>query len=254
MNNEIYCCDNLKLLKRLSNEHIDLIYCDILYGTGHKYKEYEDLKCDREIIEEFYIPRIKQMYRTLKITGSIYIHLDWRISHWIRCLMDDIFEYKNFRNEIVWCYTFPGRDNKNFQKRHDTILRYSKSNDFVFNSNDIRVQYKAKFTAARIPQGAYDYSINEQKERHEKGKVPESWWADISNVSSWRKELTGYSTQKPETLLKRIILASSNKGDLVADFFCGSGTTGVVCKKLDRRYLLCDNSETAIRITKKRLI
>ena len=102
--NNTYCMDNLELMKQIDDNSIDLIYCDILYGTGKKFKDYKDLKPQKDIIEEFYIPRIKEMYRILSDTGSIYLQMDYRISHWIRCIMDDLLGYENFRNEIIWKY------------------------------------------------------------------------------------------------------------------------------------------------------
>ena len=102
--NKIHCCDNLELMSKIEDNTIDLIYSDVLYGTGKNFGDYQDLKLERKIIEEHYIPRIKKMHRILKDTRSIYIHCDWRINHWIRCIMDDVFSYNNFRNEIVWGY------------------------------------------------------------------------------------------------------------------------------------------------------
>ena len=109
MNIDIRQCDNLELLAELKNSTVDLIYCDILYGTGRKFKDYQDLKPKREVIEEHYIPRIKEMHRVLKDTGSIYLQMDTRINHWLRCILDDVFGYDNFRNEISWCYNSQGK-------------------------------------------------------------------------------------------------------------------------------------------------
>ena len=103
MKNQIYCCDNMELMNRLDNCSVDLIYCDILYGTGRKFADYQDLKAIRSVIEEHYIPRIKEMHRVLKDTGSIYLQMDTRINHWVRIILDDVFGYDNFRNEIVAC-------------------------------------------------------------------------------------------------------------------------------------------------------
>jgi adenine specific DNA methylase Mod len=198
--------------------------------------------------------RLKLMHDLLAEDGSIYVHCDWRMSALLRMLLDDIYGKENFRNEIIWCYTFPGRVVSDFQKRHDTILRYGKSENVIFNADDIRIPYKAEFTTARGVQGKKDYEEEIQRERHEKGKIPESWWSDISNVSSWRDELIGYPTQKPEALLERIIKASSNEGDLIADFFCGSGTTAAVAEKLGRKWITTDLGRFAIHTTRKRLI
>ena len=201
--------------------------------------------------------RLSLMRDLLADDGSIYVHCDWRVNSYIRLAMDEVFGKDNFRNEIIWCYTFPGKVTIDFQKRHDNILRFSKSDKPIFNVDKIRVAYKAEFTTARKSQGyKEDMVIDEfsQRKRHEKGKIPESWWTDFSNVSSWRKELLDYPTQKPEALLERIIKASSNEGDLVADFFCGSGTTCAVAEKLGRKWIGADLGKFAIHTTRKRMI
>ena len=198
--------------------------------------------------------RLTLMFDLLADDGSIYVHCDWRVNSMTRLIMDEIFGASKFRNEIIWCYTFPGRVGHDFQKRHDTILRYSKGENPIFNGDDIRIPYKAAFTSVRTPQGAGAYSAEEQLERHEKGKIPESWWSDISNVSGWRKELVGYPTQKPEALIERIIKVSSNEGDLVADFFAGSGTTAAVAEKLGRKWITSDLGKFGVHTTRKRMI
>ena len=138
---DLRCCDNLELMAEIKDNTIDLIYCDILYGTGRKFKDYQDLKPKREIIKEHYIPRIKEMHRILKDTGSIYLQMDTRINHWLRIIMDDIFGYDNMINEIVWCYTMPNNYEKAFNKKHDTIYSYSKSKEWTFNWKDVTVEY-----------------------------------------------------------------------------------------------------------------
>jgi adenine-specific DNA-methyltransferase len=198
--------------------------------------------------------RFMLMRDLLSDSGSIYVHCDYRVNSYLRMLLDQVFGKDRFRNEIIWCYTFPGRVSQDFQKRNDTILRYSKGADVIFNGDSIRIAYKAGFTAVRTPQGGGFYSEKDQRERHEKGKIPESWWSDISNVSGWRTELVGFPTQKPEALLERIIKASSNEGDLVLDCFCGSGTTPAVAEKLGRRWIAVDLGRYAVHTTRKRLI
>lgn len=223
--------DNLELLKQMEDESVDLIYCDILYGTGKKFKDYQDLKPQKDIIKEFYMPRIQEMHRILKDTGSIYLQMDWRISHWIRYIMDDIFQHKNFRNEIIWKYGLGGSGNREFAKKHDNILLYSKGNQYTFN-----LQYEPATSNAM---------------KGKMKKMTDVW--DIPTINNMAKERVGYDTQKPKPLLERIIKASSNKGDVVADFFCGSGTTGVVAQELGRSYIMCDISEKAVEISEKRL-
>ena len=247
--------DNLDLLKQMEDESVDLIYCDILYGTGKRFGDYQDIKPHRHIVNEFYTPRLQKMHRVLKNTGTIYLQMDWRISHWIRCIMDDIFGYKNLRNEIIWCYSGGGRPKKDFANKHDNILRYSKTEKYLFN--EIRVPYTKG--------GGTDLALKSSKimnknmggkihkwAPHKDGKIPEDWWV-MPFLNPMSKERVGYDTQKPKELLERIIKASSNEGDIVADFFCGSGTTGVVAKELGRKYILCDIGDRAVEISNKRL-
>lgn len=223
--------DNLELMKQIDDNSIDLIYCDILYGTGKNFKDYQDLKPQRDIIEEFYIPRIKEMYRVLKDNGSIYLQMDWRISHWIRCILDDVFGHKNFINEIIWKYGLGGSGNREFAKKHDNILFYTKSKNYTFN-----LQYEPA-------------TSNMMKGKMK--KMTDVW--DVPALNNMAKERVGYDTQKPKELIERIIKASSNEGDIVADFFCGSGTTGVVAKELNRSYILCDINPKAVEISENRI-
>ena len=231
--NKVYCMDNLELLKQLPDNYIDLIYCDILYGTGRNFGDYQDLKCDRKIIEKHYIPRLLEMKRVLKDTGSIYLQMDWRISHWIRCLMDEIFGYEQFRNEIIWCYGAGDVNAKNrFCRTSDHILFYAKTEKNKFN-----IQKDEK--GAKVKDWWRIFSFGEKV-------FNKKWFAE-------NEEEFIYATQKPKALIERIIKASSNEGDIVADFFCGSGTTGVVAKELGRNYIMCDINPKAVEISETRL-
>lgn len=222
---EIKCCDNLKLLSEMQDNTVDLIYCDILYGTGKNFKDYQDLKPKREVIEEHYIPRIKQMHRILKDTGSIYLQMDTKINHWMRCIMDDVFGYNNFLNEIIWCYGAGGSSNKKpFATKHDSILSYTKKNVKFNQLFDEKTGSKLK-----------DYWLIKSI-------------ADKSGYLKFDDEEYLYFSQKPKALLERIIKASSNEGDLVADFYGGSFTTAEVCKDLNRNFIGCDISEKAVAI------
>jgi DNA modification methylase len=189
--------DNLELLLSQPDESVDLIYCDILYGTGRNFGDYQDLKPIRSEIEAHYLPRLKEMHRVLKSTGSIYLQMDYRINHWIRCLMDEVFGYDKFRNEIVWCYTMPNNYKKAFNRKHDTIYFYSKSDNWTFNWKDVTVEYsessknRAKYAHSKTSQMGKNGSM-----LLEEGKLPEDYW---------------------------LIL--------------GSGTTAVVCKELNRNFI-----------------
>jgi DNA modification methylase len=246
-----WAVDNLELLKSQPDESVDLIYCDILYGTGRNFGDYQDLKPIRSEIEAHYLPRLKEMHRVLKSTGSIYLQMDYRINHWIRCLMDEVFGYDKFRNEIVWCYTMPNNYKKAFNRKHDTIYFYSKSDNWTFNWKDVTVEYsessknRAKYAHSKTSQMGKNGSM-----LLEEGKLPEDYW--LMPVVAGNERI-GYQTQKPKVLIERIIKASSNEGDTVADYYLGSGTTAVVCKELNRYFIGCDINPKAIEITKARL-
>lgn len=233
--------NNLDLLKSLDSNSIDLIYSDILYGTGRDFGDYQDLKPNKKEIEYHYFVRINEMKRVLKNTGQIYLQMDYRISHWVRCILDDIFGYNNFRNEIIWSYNSAPRKKNCFGYRHDTILRYSKSDIFTFN--EIREPYSKNIN---IPKSKEKYYNSDGK------VVGDVWNINILGQND-KTERCGYATQKPETLIERVVLSSSNVSDVVADFYLGSGTTAVVCKKLNRNFIGCDISEKAVSIAKKRV-
>jgi len=242
---ELFCMDNLELMAEIPDDTIDLIYCDILYGTGRKFKDYQDLKPIRSEIESHYIPRIKEMYRILKDTGSIYLQMDTRINHWIRCIMDDIFGYSNFKNEIIWAYRSGGKTKKKFSNKYDTIYWYSKTEKYTFNIEELYIPNKNKGSYKKIKNGVeYNYDKS----------LPVDWWDDLPPMlSSLHKDYVHYATQKPKALIERIIKASSNEGDLVADFYAGSFTTAEVCKDLNRNFIGCDINPKGVEIGEKRI-
>ena len=239
--NIVECKDNLILLNELENESVDLIYCDILYGTGRDFGDYKDIKAELAEIRNHYEPRLLEMKRVLKSTGTIYLQMDWRINHWIRCLLDETFGYNNFRNEIIWEYNSAPRKKGCFGNRHDTILRYTKTDRFTFNA--IREPY-----SETAPRG-----YEKEKYYHPDGKVIGDVWKIPILGQNDKSERVGYATQKPLSLLERIIMASTNERDVVADFYCGSGTTLVAAKRLNRQWIGCDVNQNAINITNNRL-
>lgn len=279
---DLYCCDNLELMTAIPDNTIDLIYCDILYGTGRKFKDYQDLRPNKKIIEEHYIPRIKEMHRVLKNTGTVYLQMSEEILHWIRLLMDDVFGYDNFLRQIYWKRT----DNKGSSKSKcktfpnsiDCIVCYSKSNNFIFNveySNysqqvidqfrhedskgkyrwqTLRTYSKKRYEELcnndmiRIPQTSI-YPQYKQYLHESKGVIFDNNWQDIYYVKFNSK----YFSEKPKALIERIIKASSNEGDLVADFYAGSFTTAEVCLELNREFIGCDINPNAYKIGKKRI-
>ena len=240
----MYNKDNLELLNELPSNYINLFYNDILYGTGKKFRDFQDLKPDRKVIYNHYVPRIKEMHRVLTETGSIYLQMDYRISHWVRCILDDIFGYDNFRNFIVWSYNVGGIDKKHFSKKHDHILVYSKSENFVFNTEDVRIPYKSVVNLNTTKRQLIS------PEKYKRGKIPTNVWADCNFSLHNKRE---YNTQKPLSLLRRIVKASSNEGDLVGDFYMGSGTLGEVCIELGRDFIGCDIGLKAYELAKRKL-
>ena len=247
MTETLHTGDNLEYMQTLPSESIDLIYSDILYGTGRNFIDYKDIKADRKTVEAFYIPRITEMHRLLKQTGSIYLQMDYKISHWIRCILDDIFGIERIINEIIWCYTNVASKSKKFQCKHDNILFYSKSENYIFNEQRISL--------SRMPseKGRFgQITKEEQFEMFAKGKRLEDWWL-IGAIHIFNTEIVGYATQKPLELMNRIILASSNEGDVCADFFAGSGSFGEAAKKLNRNVILNDINPNAIKLCKQRL-
>lgn len=196
--------------------------------------------------------RLKLMHNLLASNGSIYVHSDWRVNSHIKLLLDDIFKSDNLINEIIWCYTSGGKSNNSFQKKHDVIYFYSKSKEFIFNADSVRIPYSDK-TLANYKPGLKGSSYTTDVELNEMGKLPEDYW-NISIASKSLIENIGYPTQKPEALLERIIKASSCEGDICADFFGGSGTLAAVAEKLGRKWISCDLGRFAIHTQRKRLI
>ena len=197
--------------------------------------------------------RICEIHKALKPTGSFYLHCDWHMSHSLKLLCDIIFGENNFRNEIVWCYTGPSAAKRDFARKHDTILRYAREMEkWIFNPQS--VPHKSGLHNKGTVFGKADGNEKDIRKRERQGKFLEDWWVGIgSGAHISRKERVGWPTQKPLELMKRIVLASSNKGDLVADFFCGCGTTVDAAEKLGRRWIGCDISSLAINAIKTRL-
>jgi len=257
--NSIVCLEvnNIELLKSQSSESVDMIYCDALYGTGKNFGEYQDLNPIRNEVESHYIPRLIEMRRVLKQNGSIYLQIDCKISHWMRCMLDDVFGYNNFQNEIIWYYKNSALKAKSrkFRQNTDTILYYVKEkgkhtwND-VFEKCEPYKNSRHKFNTI---------TKKAERRRNENGKieyftVDERKCNNLFQINALNSnEKVGYPTQKPKELIRRFVLASTNEGDVVADYYLGSGTTAVVCKELNRNFIGCDLNPKAIEITNTRL-
>ncbi len=267
--NRIILADNIDVLPQIADASIPLVYIDPPFNTGSErtlkriratrddesgervgfqgrryrtesagdFGRYPDAWDDYLAFLE---PRLRELHRVLTPTGSLFLHLDPRESHYCKVLLDQIFGRASFINEIIWAYDFGGRSKKKWPAKHDTILWYAKDpNQYTFNYDEIdRIPYLAPGL------------VGEEKAR--RGKTPtDVWWQTIVPTSG--RERTGYPTQKPLAILERIVRVHSNPGDMVLDCFAGSGTTGEAAAKLGRHYLLIDNNPEAIEVISKRL-
>lgn len=264
--------DNLPVMEALLQEYegrISLIYADPPFFSGKSYPArigrgedsrhphtwkmaagYDDSWLQGADYLDMLLSRLERMHRLLSPTGTLYLHLDWHASAYGRLLLDEVFGPDRFLNEIVWIYHGPSPIRSAFKRKHDTILVYTKSDRYTFNADAVRLPYDPATvrTFAGSPRAGFGKTPDLAR-----GKVPEDWWY-FPVVARLHRERTGFPTQKPEALLRRIVLASSSPGDWVADFFCGSGTLPVVASSLGRPWLACDRSSLAILTTYRRLL
>ncbi len=263
---KIYFADNLEVLRTFPDESVDLIYIDPPFNTGKvqerisikavrseegdrvgfQGRRYQSVVIGRKRFADmfddylgFLEPRLVEAYRILAPHGSLYFHVDYREVHYCKVLLDCIFGRQCFLNEIIWAYDYGGRPKDRWPAKHDNILLYVKSpGQHVFNADAIeRIPYMAPGLV-----GA---------EKAARGKLPtDVWWHTIVPTNSAEK--TGYPTQKPLGILRRIIQASSRPGAVVLDFFAGSGTTGMAALELGRRFILVDNNPEALAVMARR--
>jgi site-specific DNA-methyltransferase (adenine-specific) len=269
--NRLYLGDNLNVMAALLPEYagrIDLIYADPPFFTNKLFparigrgedsrhpedwqlaKGYGDRWQDLDAYLDFLYPRLALMHRLLSPRGTLYLHLDWHADACARLLLDELFGQDRLLNEIIWTYHGPSPIRRAFNRKHDTILVYTKGDGYTFNADAVREPYHPNTvkTFGSSPRAGFGKVPD-----LERGKVPEDWWY-FPVVARLHSERTGYPTQKPEALLERIVLASSNPGDLVADFFCGSGTLPLVAGRHDRHFLACDSTWRAASTTLGRL-
>lgn len=245
-----------------------LIYADPPFFTNRKYptrigrgedsrkpdewqlsEGYTDHWPDLDAYLDFLYQRLALMVRLLATDGTLYLHLDWHANAYARLLLDELLGPQNLLNEIIWVYHGPSPVRRAFNRKHDTLLAYVKSRDYLFNADAVRESYHPNTvkTFASSPRAGFGKVPD-----LERGKVPEDWWY-FPVIARLHNERSGYPTQKPQALLERILLASSNPGDLVGDFFCGSGTTPLVAATLGRRFVACDVTFRALHTTRRRL-
>lgn len=265
--NQVVLGDNLEVLQGVPDEVINLIYIDPPFNTGRVQKRqalktvksvggsrvgfkgasYETVKGtitsyddSFEDYWDFLEPRLEEAWRVLAANGTLYLHLDFREVHYAKVLLDALFGRDSFLNEIIWAYDYGARSKRKWPAKHDNILVYVKDpSNYVFNNTAVdREPYMAPGLVT--------------PEKAALGKLPtDVWWHTI--VSPTGNEKTGYVTQKPEGILRRVIHASSNEGDLVMDFFGGSGTTAKVAMTLGRRFLVVDKNPEAFEVMKNRI-
>ena len=197
--------------------------------------------------------RVLEMRRVLKDTGSMYLHCDPTASHYLKAMMDAIFGRKQFRNEIIWAYGSPGSPSKWFPRKHDVILFYAKTDSSVFNKDAVKVPHKRIDSKLKKFGHAGEYAADRPRDELEAGKMPFDWWNDIAEAYKVHRERTGYPTQKPLKLYKRMIQASSNPDDMVLDPFAGCATTCVAAEQLGRRWIGIDIREESGGVIRDRL-
>jgi DNA modification methylase len=266
MKNKIFLSDNLPVLRGMKSGTIDLIYIDPPFNTGKTQgrtriktirsedgdrtgfqgRRYSTIKIGtksyRDTFDDyldFLEPRLAEAYRVLAPNGSLYFHIDYREVHYCKVLLDSIFGRECFLNEIIWAYDYGARSKSKWPAKHDNILVYVKDpRHYVFHYEAMeRIPYMAPGLVGPV--------------KAARGKTPtDTWWHTI--VPTNGKEKTGYPTQKPLGIVKRIIQTSSSKNGLVLDFFAGSGTTGAACLELGRRFILVDNNPEAMEVMVKR--
>lgn len=259
---EVYCADNLEIMRSLATSDFkgkfQMIYMDPPFYSGAKYFSrrsdgskklaYSDV-WGSGLLEylEMIAKRILIARELLSDDGLIWIHLDYRAVHYVKIIMDEIFGMENMVNEIVWGYRSGGASGRRFARKHDTILLYSKTKEYKFNP-----QKEKSYNRGALPynfKGVQEYE--DEKGWYTLVNMRDIW--EIPMVGRTSGERTGYATQKPEELIRRMVLASTDVGDLCGDFFAGSGTLGVVCMGLGRNFVLCDKNEDACRIMVDRL-
>ena len=289
----IFTGDNLEIMRGMDDESIDLIYLDPPFNSNRNYAApigsaaagaafkdtwtLSDLDnawhgeiADKEPgiysaisgsenthgkgMKAYLIMmavRFLEMRRILKSTGSIYLHCDSTASHYLKILMDGVFGKNNFKNEIVWCYTGPSNTKKYFPKKHDTIFFYTKTDVWVFNADALRIEYQ------KMETGKTSGIFKQSATMDIRGKIPEDYWLEkrdgMTPVGRRKNERVGYPTQKPLALLKRIIKASSNEGDIILDPFCGCATACLAAQIERRKWIGIDISPKAYQLINERL-
>ena len=259
--NFLFLGENLKVMRALPDASIDLIYIDPPFFTGREQRAngasahaFDDAWAgDIDAYIAWLRERVIEMKRLLTPRGVLYAHCDWHAGHYIKVMLDGVFGAARFQNEIVWHYGLGAANaTRHFLRKHDTIFVYRKGDRATFNlmRGGVTPAMKAKYCHE---DAGGRYMMSRGRKYYLKGGKPlDSVWR-IPTIAATSGERLGYPTQKPEALLERVVLASSNEGDVVADFFAGSGTTPAVAQRLGRRWIACDESPAAVQLIAKRL-
>jgi site-specific DNA-methyltransferase (adenine-specific) len=264
---EVILGDNLEILPSLPDRFFQMVYIDPPFNTGMTQTRrslstvadrdgdrigFEGRRYRTELLQSssyrdsfddylaFLAPRLEEAHRLLDQTGTLYFHIDYREAHYCKLLLDEIFGRDCFLNEIIWAYDYGARTKRRWPAKHDTILVYVKDpKEYYFDSESVdREPYMAPGLVTA--------------EKAARGKLPtDVWWHTI--VPTNGSEKTGYPTQKPEGIIRRMVQASTRPGDWCLDFFCGSGTLGAVASKMDRRFILIDSSPEAVETAAGRI-
>jgi site-specific DNA-methyltransferase (adenine-specific) len=243
-NLKIYCGDNLEILKTLEDNSIDLIYIDPPFALGKVFTSHNGSFTDIIVGDEFIRwiePRIRQAKRILAKSGSFFIHMDYREIHYVKVLCDQIFGRESFMNEIIWHYDFGARQKTKWATKHDNILWYvNNTKEYTFNIDKIDL----------IPKLAPGLPVSKNRKDPDKKMLTDVWFNTI--VPTNGKERLGYPTQKPMAILERIVKVHSKPGDMLLDYFAGSGSFGDAALKHGRKAIMMDENPDAISIMKKR--
>lgn len=239
---DIKLCDCLDL----QSKDVDLVYLDPPYGSKQEDTYYGVGETFDEYLQ-YMKTRLQKMNTWMKSDSNIVVHVDWKACHYLKVIGDEIFGRENFRNHIVWCYSSPSVAKSQLPRKHDDLLWWGKGN-YTFNIE--RIPYNKLSKGGKTSWSGKELDVDKYLA---KGMLLQDYWLDIPSLCRNEGEKTGYATQKPLNLLKRIISLFSNDGDLVCDPFCGSGTTAEAAMMLNRNFIGCDRNEVAVDLIRKRL-
>jgi len=252
--------DALDVVRALPDGALAAVYIDPPFGTGTvrtgRGLRYQDRADEPDAFVAWLLPYLAETRRALAETGSLFVHLDYRAVHYVKVALDGLFGRARFVNEIVWCYAVGGKSRRGFARKHDTILWYARGDAWAFYPDAIRVPRRGG-SHMRLVGGVQEKTDRKTGRVYRypvaAGKIPEDWWTDVETLNHSDKERTGWPSQKPERLIERIVTAVTRPGDLVGDWFAGSGTTAAVAQRLGRRFVTVDREPEAIAVCTARL-